>query len=55
LLLLTVFGPIALAHVSRIAEESSRLITEPNDVALTVAAAGLSGWAWRLLLKSKRV
>jgi hypothetical protein len=45
----TVFGLITLAHVWRIAEEGSRLFSEPLYLLLTVLSAGLSAWAWLLL------
>ena len=44
-----VFGLITLAHLWRFYEEGPRLATDPWFVLLTVAAAGLSLWAWRLL------
>ena len=48
----TVFGLIALAHIWRIFEEGSRLAKEPWFLLLTLAAAALSVWAWRLLGRS---
>jgi hypothetical protein len=45
----TAFGLIAAVHVWRVIEEGPRLATEPWFVLLTVAAAALSLWAWRLL------
>ena len=45
----TVFGLITLAHLLRIVEEGSHLAKEPWFVLLTVAAAALSVWAFRLL------
>ena len=45
----TVFGLIAAAHVWRVIEEGPRLATDPWFVLLTVAAAALRLWAWRLL------
>ncbi len=44
-----VFGLIALAHVLRIVAEGPRLATDPFFVLLTVLAAALSLWAWRVL------
>lgn len=44
-----VFGAIVLAHIARVFAEGPRLLTEPSWVLLTVAAACLSLWAWRLL------
>jgi hypothetical protein len=45
----TVFGLIVLAHVWRVVAESPQLATDPWFVALTILAAALSIWAWRLL------
>ena len=45
----TVFGLITVAHVVRIVVEGPRLATDPIFVLLTLAAGGLSLWAWRLL------
>lgn len=50
----TIFGLITLAHIWRAVEEGSRLATDPWFVLLTVMAAGLSIWAWRLLSRSSR-
>ncbi len=44
-----VFGLLTLAHVWRAIEEGPHLATEPWYVLITVAAATLSLWAWRLL------
>lgn len=45
----SVFGLIVLAHVLRIVSEGPHLVTDPWWVLMTVAAAALSVWAWRLL------
>ncbi len=45
----TIFGLIVLAHLLRIYEEGARLATEPGFVLLTLGAASLCGWAFRLL------
>ncbi len=50
----TVFGLITLAHVWRALAEGRRLATDPLFVLLTLAAAALSVWAWRLLSRSSR-
>jgi len=50
----TLFGLIVLAHIWRVLEEGSRLAKEPSFVLLTIAAAALSFWAWRLLGRSAR-
>jgi hypothetical protein len=44
-----VFGLITLAHIVRMAMEGAHLLKEPLFVLLTLLAAGLSIWAWRLL------
>lgn len=49
-----VFGLITLAHVLRIIAEGPHLVTEPWYVLLTVAAAALAVWAWRLLRLTTR-
>jgi hypothetical protein len=43
------FGLITLAHLWRIIEEWPHLATNPWYLFLTVAAAALCLWAWRLL------
>ena len=50
----TVFGLITLAHAARIVAEGPRLATDPGFVLLTIAAAALSIWAWRVLRPSSR-
>ena len=45
----TVFGLITVAHVLRIFTEGRHVATDPWFVLLTVAAAALGIWAWRLL------
>jgi len=49
-----VFGLITLAHVLRIIAEGPHLVTEPWYVLLTVVAAALAVWAWRLLRLTTR-
>ena len=49
-----VFGLITLAHIVRIIMEGPHLATEPLYVLLTLFAAGLTFWAWRLLRLSAR-
>ena len=44
-----VFGLITAAHVCRVFAEGPRLATEPWFAGLTVFAAALSFWAWRLV------
>lgn len=47
------FGLLTLAHLWRIIEERP-LATDPWYVLITVAAAALCFWAWRLLRLSRR-
>ena len=44
-----VFGLLTLAHVWRVLAEDPHLATDPLFVLITVAAAALCLWAWRLL------
>jgi hypothetical protein len=50
----TVFALITLAHILRVVAEGSRIAKDPFFILLTLLAAGLSFWAWRLLLRSSR-
>jgi hypothetical protein len=50
----TVFALIVLAHIWRISLEGARLAADPWFELLTVAAAGLSAWAWVLLRRLPR-
>ena len=45
--------PITLAHLWRIIDEWPHLATEPGYVLLTVAAAALGLWSWRLLRQGR--
>ncbi len=47
------FGLLALVHVWRVAEEGSGPATNPWFVAITLVAAGLSVWAFRLLWRQR--
>jgi len=49
----TVFALIVIAHMARITVEP-HMAREPWFWAITIAAAGLSAWAWRLLWASTR-
>ena len=44
----TVFGLIAIAHIARISVEP-QMAGEPWFWLLTIVAAALSAWAWRLV------
>jgi hypothetical protein len=48
------FGLIAMAHAWRVFEEGPGLATDPWFILLTVAAAALCLWAWRLIRLSPR-
>jgi hypothetical protein len=48
------FGLIAVAHVWRVFEEGAGLAADPFFILLTVAAAALCLWAWRLIRLSTR-
>jgi hypothetical protein len=48
------FGLIAVAHVWRVFEEGAGLAADPFFILLTVAAAALCLWAWRLIRLSPR-
>ncbi len=47
------FGLITVAHVLRMISEGAELATDPFYALLTLAAAALSYWAWRLIRLSK--
>lgn len=49
-----IFGLLVLAHLLRILEEGPHLARDPSYVLITVAAAGLSAWAVRVLRISSR-
>ena len=49
-----VFGLLTVAHIWRAIEES-HLATDPWYVLITVAAAALSLWAWRVLWRASRL
>lgn len=49
-----VFGLLVAAHVWRAIEEGSHVATDPGFVLITVAAAALCVWAWRLVRLSAR-
>ena len=48
------FGLVTLAHAWRVLVEGPGLATDPWYILLTVAAAGLCLWAWRLIRLSTR-
>ncbi len=50
----SIFALITLAHVLRMISEGPHLAKEPVFVLLTLAAAGMSWWAWRVLRSGSR-
>ncbi|MGH7503690.1 MAG: hypothetical protein ACREL7_18345 [Longimicrobiales bacterium] len=50
----TLFALIVVAHLMRIVDEGPALVSDPWWVLLTVAAAALSVWAWRLVSRLGR-
>jgi hypothetical protein len=44
-----IFGLLALAHLWRVVEEGAHLATDPWYALITLVAAGLALWAWRLI------
>ena len=49
-----VFGLIVVAHIARIVAEPA-MGKDPWFLALTVVAGVLSGWAWVLVWRARRV
>ncbi len=47
-----IFALITLAHILRVFAEGPRLAKDPFFILLTLLAASLSVWAWRLLRSS---
>lgn len=45
----TLFGMLTIVHLWRAIEEWPHLATDPWYILITIAAAALCGWAWRLL------
>ena len=50
----TVFALLAALHAWRMVVEWPHLATDPLFLLITLVAAGLSIWAWRLLRMSAR-
>ena len=48
------FGLVTMAHIWRVFVEGPGLATDPWYILLTVVAAGLCLWAWRLIRLSTR-
>ena len=49
-----VFGLVTVAHIWRMLAEGSHLATDPFFLVLTILAAALCFWAFRLLRLSSR-
>ena len=49
-----VFGLITAAHIARVVAEGPQLAKNPLFIVLTLVAASLCIWAWRLLWNSPR-
>ncbi|MEO8193001.1 MAG: hypothetical protein ABI681_04060 [Gemmatimonadales bacterium] len=49
-----VFGLIVIAHIWRVAVESTALAKDPWFILMTLLSAGLSFWAFRLLRRTAR-
>jgi hypothetical protein len=45
----TVFTLVTAAHIWRVIGESAALARDPGFIVLTIVAASLSVWAWRLV------
>jgi hypothetical protein len=50
----TIFGLITVAHIARAIVEGPSIATDPFFILLTLLAAGVSAWAWRLLWTMSR-
>jgi hypothetical protein len=50
----SLFGLLTVAHIWRAFEEGRHLATDPWYILITIAAAALSFWAWRLLRLAAR-
>jgi len=44
-----VFGLLVVAHIWRAIEEGPAVAKDPFYIAITIAAAALCFWAWRLI------
>ena len=50
----SLFGVLTVLHVWRIIEEGPHLARNPWWILITIAAAALAVWAWRLLRLAAR-
>lgn len=46
------FGLVTLTHLWRMIEERRALATSPSYIAMTILAAALALWAWRVVERS---
>jgi hypothetical protein len=49
----TLFAALVVAHIWRVVEEGAGPAKDPFFIAITVAAAALSVWAWRVLWRMR--
>jgi tetrahydromethanopterin S-methyltransferase subunit E len=49
-----VFGLLVVAHIWRVIVENPALAKDPAYIVITIAAAALCLWAWRLLRPGSR-
>ena len=49
-----IFGLLTLVHIWRAVVEGPQLAREPSYVLITLSAAALSVWAWKLLRASPK-
>jgi len=49
-----VFGLLVVAHIWRAIEEGSALLKDPFYIVITIGAAALCFWAWRVLRLMRR-
>ncbi|MEP6990938.1 MAG: hypothetical protein ABJA80_08425 [bacterium] len=49
-----IFALLAIAHVFRVVQEGQQVATNPFFAGITVAAAAMSVWAWRVLRAGQR-
>ncbi len=50
-----IFGILVVVHVWRAVVEGPHLATDPWYILITLAAAGLCVWAWRVLRRAKPI
>jgi heme/copper-type cytochrome/quinol oxidase subunit 1 len=50
----SIFGLLAVVHILRVFAEGRQVLADPIFVFVTLVAAALSGWAFRILQASGR-